>query len=143
MKVSEVMTQDVETVAPEASLQEAAQAMSRMDVGVLPAVDGNRVIGVITDRDIAVRAVAMGKDPGSTHVREAMSAGVKYVYDYDDVDDVAETMADLQIRRLPVVDREERLVGIVSLADIARDRRPRKAGEALQGISRPGGQHNA
>ncbi len=144
MKVSEVMTQDVETVAPEASLQEAAQTMSRTDVGVLPAIDeGNRVIGVITDRDIAVRAVARGLDPGSTHVREAMSPGVKYVHDYDDVDDVADTMADLQIRRLPVVDREERLVGIVSLADIARDRRPRTAGEALQAISRPGGQHNA
>lgn len=144
MKVSEVMTEDVETVGPEASLKEAAETMSRMDVGVLPAVDdGNRVIGVITDRDITVRAVALGKDPDNTHVREAMSPGVKYVYDYDDVDDVADTMADLQIRRLPVVDRDERLVGIVSLADIARDRRPRKAGEALQGISRPGGQHNA
>lgn len=144
MKVSEVMTQDVETVGPEASLKEAAETMSRMDVGVLPAVDdGNRVIGVITDRDITVRAVALGKNPDDTQVREAMSPGVKYVHDYDDVDDVADTMADLQIRRLPVVDRDERLVGIVSLADIARDRRPRKAGEALQGISRPGGQHNA
>lgn len=143
MRVSEVMTQDVETVTPDASLQEAALAMSRMDVGALPAVDGDRLIGVITDRDIAVRAVALGKDPGSTHVREAMSPGVKYVHDYDDVDEVAEAMADLQVRRLPVVDREDRLVGIVSLADIARDRRPRKAGEALQGISRPGGQHNA
>jgi CBS domain-containing protein len=144
MKVSEVMTQDVETVGPEASLKEAAETMSRMDVGVLPAVDdGNRVIGVITDSDITIRAVALGKDPDNTQVRDAMSPGVKYVFDHDDVDDVAETMADLQIRRLPVVDREERLVGIVSLADIARDRRPRKAGEALQGISRPGGQHNA
>ena len=143
MKVSEVMTQDVETVTPESSLQEAALAMSRMDVGVLPAVDGLRVIGVITDRDIAVRAVALGMDLGSTQVREAMSPGVKYVHDYDDVDEVADAMADLQVRRLPVVDSEERLVGIVSLADIARDRRPRTAGEALQGISRPGGQHNA
>lgn len=144
MKVSEVMTQDVETVAPEASLQEAAETMSRMDVGVLPAVDdGNRVIGVITDRDIAVRAVALGKDPANTHVCDAMSPGVKCVHDYDEVDDVADAMADLQIRRIPVVDRDERLVGIVSLADIARDRRPRMAGEALQGISRPGGQHNA
>lgn len=143
MKVSEVMTLDVETVTPDASLQEAALAMSRMDIGVLPAVEGNRLIGVITDRDIAIRAVALGKDPGHTYVREAMSAGVKCVHDYDDVDEAAEAMADLQVRRLPVVDREERLVGIVSLSDIARDRRPRKAGEALQGISRPGGQHNA
>jgi CBS domain-containing protein len=143
MKVRDLMTRELETVAPQATLREAAQIMARLDVGVLPTVDGGKLVGIITDRDIAVRAVALGKDPAVTTVRDAMSPGVKYIFDDDGVDDAAEVMADLQVRRLPVVDRENRVVGIISLADIARERRPSQAGEALQGISRPGGQHNA
>jgi CBS domain-containing protein len=143
MKVRDLMTRELETVAPQATLHEAAQIMARLDVGVLPTVEEGRLVGIITDRDIAVRAVALSRDPNVTTVRETMSPGVKFIFDDDNVDDAAEVMADLQVRRLPVVDRENRVVGIVSLADIARERRPSKAGEALQGISRPGGQHNA
>jgi len=143
MKVSELMTQQVETVSPDATLQDAAKLMARIDAGVLPIVENGRLAGIVTDRDIAVRGVGKGKDPASTPVRDIMSAEVKFTNEDDDIDDVAETMADLQVRRLPVVNRDKNVVGIVSLADIAREKTPRKVGEALQGISRPGGQHNA
>ena len=143
MKVSELMTREVVTVSPDATLQDAAKLMARIDAGVLPVVENGRLMGIVTDRDIAVRGVGKGKDPASTPARDIMSAEVKFTYEDDDVDDVAETMADLQVRRLPVVNRDRNVVGIVSLADIAREKTPRKVGEALQGISRPGGQHNA
>lgn len=143
MKVSELMTREVETVSPGTAIQDAAQLMARIDAGVLPVVENDRLVGIATDRDITIRAVGAGKDPVATPVRDIMTSEVKCVSEHDDVDDVAETMADLQIRRLPVLDRDRRLLGIVSLADVAREKRPRKVGEALQGISRPGGQHNA
>ena len=143
MKVSEIMTRDVETVSPETTLQQAAQVMARIEAGVLPVVENERLVGVVTDRDITVRAVATGKDMASTRISDIMSAGVKHTFEDDEVDDVAETMANLQVRRLPVVDRDGRVIGIVSLGDIALEKKPRKVGEALQGISRPGGQHNA
>jgi CBS domain-containing protein len=142
MKVSEVMTRDVETVAPNTTLQEAARLMERIDAGVLPIVENGRLAGIVTDRDIVIRAIAAGSDPATTQARDIMSAEVKYVFDDEDVGDVAETMADLQVRRLPVVNRERQVVGIISIGDLAREERPRKVGEALQGISRPGGQHS-
>src|SRR5688500_10164338 len=117
MKVSELMTRDVETVSPDVTLQEAARLMARIDAGVLPVVQGRQLIGILTDRDIAIRAVGAGKDPASTRVSEIMSPNVKFTYEEDEVDDVAETMAELQVRRLPVVDRNKGVIGIVSLAD--------------------------
>jgi CBS domain-containing protein len=143
MLVHEVMTQQVELVGPNDSIQQAAKAMARIDAGILPVAEGDRMIGMITDRDIAVRAVAEGRDPARTLVREVMSPEVRYCFDDDDVADVADNMAEQQVRRLPVVNRDKRLVGIISLADIAREREPRAAGEALQGIARPGGLHNS
>ena len=141
MQVSEVMTRTVEMVGPNDSIQQAAKAMARIDVGVLPVAEGDRLVGMITDRDIAVRAVAEGRDPAQTLVKDVMSAQVRYCYDDDAVTDVADNMAEQQLRRLPVVTREKRLVGIISLADIAREREPNAAGQALQGIARPGGLH--
>jgi CBS domain-containing protein len=143
MKVSEIMTREVETVTPDTTLQEAAKLMARVDAGALPILENDRLSGIITDRDIAVRAVGEGRDPATTKVRDIMSAQVRHVAEDDNVEQVADLMAELQVRRLPVVNRERRVVGIVSLGDIAREKKPRTAGEALQGISRPGGQHNS
>ena len=143
MKVSEIMTREVETVTPDTTLQEAAKLMARVDAGALPILENDRWSGIITDRDIAVRAVGEGRDPNTTKVRDIMSGQVKHVAEDDNVEEVADLMAELQVRRLPVVNRERRVVGIVSLGDIAREKKPHTAGEALQGISRPGGQHNS
>ncbi len=143
MLVSEVMTRQVELVGPNDSIQQAAKAMARIDAGVLPVAESDRLVGMITDRDIAIRAVAEGRDPARTVVKDVMSAEVRYCFEDEEVADVADNMAEQQVRRLPVLNREKRLVGIISLADIAREREPRAAGEALQGIARPGGLHNS
>lgn len=143
MLVHELMTRQVELVGPNDSIQQAAKAMARIDVGVLPVAEGDRLVGMITDRDIAIRAVAEGRDPARTIVKDVMSPEVRYCFDDEEVADVADNMAEQQVRRLPVVNREKRLVGILSLADLAREREPRAAGEALQGIARPGGLHNS
>lgn len=142
MKVSEVMTPQVELAGPGDSIQQTAKVMARIDSGVLPVGENDRLVGMITDRDIAIRAVGEGRDPKQTRVADIMSREVKYCFDDDDVEDVAENMSELQVRRLPVVNRDKRLVGIVSLADIARKHKLRETGEALQGISRPGGPHS-
>ena len=142
MKVNELMSLRVEVASPDDSIQQAAKVMHRIDVGILPVGENDRLIGVITDRDIAVRAVAEGKDPKTTLVRDVMSAEVRYCYEDDEVESVAENMAELQVRRLPVVNADKRLCGLISLADIARERRPREASEALEGISRQGGPHS-
>jgi CBS domain-containing protein len=141
MRVSEVMTSDVQTVTPDQSAREAASFMLRSEAGSIPVTEGDRVIGMITDRDIAVRAVAEGKGP-DTPIREVMTEDVKYCYEDDDTDDVARNMADIQVRRLPVLTREKRLVGIISLGDMAVTDEAGKAGEAVAGISQPGGQHS-
>jgi CBS domain-containing protein len=141
MKVSEVMTRDVRVVGPDETIAEAARGMAGLDAGIIPVGDGDRLIGMITDRDIAIRGVAEGKGPG-TAVREVMTRDVKYCFDDDDVEEVAGNMASIQVRRLPVLNRDKRLVGILSLGDIAISRDGSSAGEALRGISRPGGQHN-
>lgn len=142
MRVNELMSLRVELARPDESIQHAAQVMQRIDTGILPVGEHDRLVGVITDRDIAVRAVAEGKDPKSTLVRDVMSGEVRYCYEDDDIEAVAENMAELQVRRLPVVDRDKRLCGIISLGDIAREHRAREAGEALEGISRGGGPHS-
>lgn len=141
MKIRDVMTPDVRTIAPSATIREAAQAMADTDVGVLPVAENDRLVGMITDRDIVVRAVATGLNP-DTSVRDAMSPEIKYCFDDDDVEEVCENMADQQLRRLPVLSRDKNLVGIVSLGDLARQGDSEAAGEALEGITQPGGQHS-
>ncbi|MGH6861782.1 MAG: CBS domain-containing protein [Phyllobacterium sp.] len=141
MKVSEAMTRDVRVADPEQSIQEAARTMADLDVGSLPVGENDRLVGMITDRDIAVRGVADGKGP-ETKVRQVMTVDVKYCHDDQDLDEVTRNMADIQVRRLPVIDREKRLVGILALGDIALTSFNGKAGEALSGISRPGGEHS-
>jgi CBS domain-containing protein len=136
-KVSEVMSADVQTISPDATIEEAAQEMRDGDFGLVPVVEDEQLIGVITDRDIAVRAVAEGKDPG-TPVREVMSEGVVWLNEDDSIEDAARIMSENQIRRLPVVDAEQHLVGIVSLGDFAVDSSDiEPVVEALSDISRP------
>ena len=140
MKISEVMTRDVQTVRPDQPVQQAASFMLSADAGSIPVTDGDRLIGMITDRDIAVRGVAKGYGP-DTPVRELMTDDVICVRDDDDIDDVASKMSDAQVRRLPVIDKDERLCGIVSLGDLSRDADEDIASEALEGVSEPGGKH--
>lgn len=139
MKIRDAMTRDAKLAHPDDSLRQAAQMMRECDCGVLPVADGDRLVGMITDRDIAVRGVAGGKGP-EAKVREAMTGEVKYCYEDEDIDRVCHNMEAIQVRRLPVVNRDKRLVGIVSLGDLAR-REPESA-KALHGIAQPGGQHN-
>jgi CBS domain-containing protein len=141
MRVAEVMTRDVRLIEPNQTIRDAARLMAEMDAGIMPVREGDRLVGMITDRDIAVRAVAQGRGP-DTAVREVMTDEVKYCYEDDDTNDVARNMADIQVRRLPVLTREKRLVGIISLGDMAVSDEAGKAGEAVAGISQPGGQHS-
>jgi CBS domain-containing protein len=136
MRISEAMTRDVRVANPDQTIREAAQMMAELDAGALPVGEQDRLVGMITDRDIAVRAVAHGKSP-DTRIREVMTDDVKYCFDDDDVEDVARNMADIQVRRLPVVNRDKRLVGIVAIADIAKSEEPEVVGEAVSGISEP------
>jgi CBS domain-containing protein len=141
MKVSEIMTDDVTLIGPDQPIWEAAKLMIRADTGVLPVAEDDRLIGVLTDRDIAARAVAEKKSP-ETKVRDVMSPEVLYCYADDDTEDVARNMGDNQVRRLPVLDRDKRLVGIISLGDLSQGVQPNVAGEAIAEISRPGGAHS-
>ena len=141
MKVSEVMSRKVEITSPEDSIQRAAQMMARIDAGILPVATGARLVGLISDRDIAIRGVGAGRNPSDTPVNEVMTREEKYCFEDDDVSDVAENMAQLQVRRLPVLNRDKRLTGIISLGDIARDHEPGQAGSALHDIAQKGGQH--
>lgn len=141
MKIRDIMTRDVRRVEPQTSLREAARLMADIDAGSLPVEEGGRLIGMITDRDIAIRAVAAGKGPDAT-VGEAMTPELLYCFEDDAVADVCENLADIQVRRLPVVDQNKRLAGIVSLADLAAKGEAKHAGAALEGIVRPGGAHN-
>ena len=141
MRVSDAMTREVQLARPDQTIQEVARIMCECDVGSLPVGENDRLVGMITDRDIAVRAVAENK-PTSTKVRDVMSGEVRYCYDDEDASHVARNMADQQVRRLPVVNRDKRLVGILALADLATQGDKGHAGEALQGISQTGGQHN-
>ena len=140
MFISECMTTDVRVVSPRDSIQSAAWIMGEIDAGILPVSEDNRLVGLITDRDITVRAVANGLGY-ETVVEEVMTHEVKYCYYDEDIEEVLENMADIQLRRLPVLDRDKRLVGIVSLSDIAVDD-SRHAGEALTDITRPSSLHS-
>jgi len=140
MKIADCMTRDVQIVSPDQSIREAAQFMLRADAGSMPVGDGDRLVGMITDRDIAVRAVAEGRGP-DTPVRDVMSDEVLYVFEDQSVDEVADNMGEQQVRRFPVVSREKRLVGIVSLGDISRNEQG-SAEQALENITEPGGAHS-
>lgn len=140
MRVSECMTRDVTIANPQETICDAAKMMADCDSGVLPVGENDRLIGVITDRDIAVRGVAEGKPP-STKIRDVMSAEIRYCYEDEDVAAVLRNMGKLQVRRLPVLSRDKRLVGIVSLSDLANGAAA-PAGEALSDIARPGGEHS-
>lgn len=138
MKVSEIMTDEVEVITPDSAVREAAERMRDLDVGSLPVCDGRRLLGVITDRDITVRVTAEGQTGQSAKVEDVMTPEVVYVYEDQDVKEASDLMAKAQVRRLPVISREdEQLVGIVALGDIATEAKKKTAGAALEGISEP------
>lgn len=142
MRVRDLMTRNAQIVSPNDTLQSAAQLMCECDIGFLPVGDGDRLVGTITDRDIAVRAVAGGYS-AQARVGDFMTRDVKYCFADADIDDVMDNMAWLKVRRLPVVDRNKRLVGVLSLGDAAMEHDDARAvGHALHDISRPGGMHS-
>ncbi len=141
MKVSEIMTRDVRLLSPDQTIREAASLMADVDVGSLPVGDNDRLVGIITDRDIVIRAVAQGKS-ADTKVAEVMSKEMLYCFDTDEIDDVARNMGKAQVRRLPVLNSDKRLVGIVSLGDLARNDDPTTIGRTVSRVSTPGGKHD-
>lgn len=141
MKVSDCMTRDVEITNPDMTLCEAAKLMADCDAGVLPVGDNDRLVGMLTDRDIAIRGIAQGKGPDAK-VRDVMSRDVCWCFEDEDVDDALERLAEEQIRRMPVLSREKRLVGIISIGDLTDSAQPQQTGRTLSAISRHGGQHS-
>lgn len=142
MKIAECMTRDVKIVDPDETLQGAAQRMGEIDVGILPVGEEDRLIGMITDRDIAIRGMGMGREP-SAKVREIMSDEVLYCFEDEEVDDVLNNMGEIQVRRLPVLDRDKRLVGIVSISDLANgDGEAEHTGQTLTIIASPSARHS-
>ncbi|HET7009322.1 MAG TPA: CBS domain-containing protein [Anaerolineales bacterium] len=138
MKVRDVMTRQVEVIHPQSGLQQAAMTMRKLDVGALPVVKDGRLRGIVTDRDITVRAVAESRDLSTTLVDDVMSRDVLSVREDDDVETAAQVMADRQVRRLPVLDRDGRLTGILSMADLAVDVGDTRVTEkAIEGVSQP------
>ncbi|MFP2906828.1 CBS domain-containing protein [Pyxidicoccus sp. 3LFB2] len=135
--VMDVMTKDVEIINPNDSLKDAAEKMRTLNVGPLPVCDGEKLMGIITDRDIVVRAVSQGMDPSSTRVSQAMTDEVEYVYEDDDISTVARKMKEEQIRRILVVNRDKKLVGIIALGDLAEAMNTQEAGDTLESISEP------
>ena len=141
MRVSEAMTREVRIATPGQSIREVAKIMAEIDAGAMPVGENDRLVGMITDRDIAIRAVAQGKGP-DTPVRDVMTTEqVLYCYEDEELDHVAKNMGSQQVRRLPVVNRDKRLVGIVSFGDVAQTE-ARSASKAVKGVTKPGAQHN-
>ncbi len=139
MHVAEIMTRGVEIIDPNSTIHDAARRMRSEDVGALPVGENDRLVGVVTDRDIVMRAVAEDASGGVTSVRDVMSEGVCYCFEDDDVEEAASIMAEHQVRRLPVLNREKRLVGIVAMADLARAGVDAER-TALEGVSEESGQ---
>jgi len=138
MKLKDIMTRGVECVRPTDSLQEAARKMRDLDVGPLPVCgDNDKIVGMLTDRDITVRATAEGLDPKTTKVQDAMSEDVVWCFEDQDSEDAVNLMEEREVRRLLVMDRDKRLVGIVALGDLATEGSKEQAGKALRGISQP------
>jgi CBS domain-containing protein len=137
-KIAEVMTDRPRALTPQTSIREAARLMDEEDVGALPIVDeATRLVGIVTDRDIAVRAVARGRDPEQTSVAEIASEEVYVLTPDDDLDDALQTMVRAQVRRVPIVVRENELVGMISQADIARVSKEKTTGDVVEAISQP------
>ena len=134
MKVRDIMTTGVETAAPETSLEQIATMMKNEDVGAIPIVDGDELTGIITDRDIVIRCIAAGDDPGETEAESILSEELVTVAPDDNVEHAAQLMSQRQVRRLPVVE-DGRLVGMISLGDIAVKEDEETAGDALEDIS--------
>ena len=138
VQVKDIMTRNVEVVHPEATLWEAAQKMAALDVGMLPVCSGDQLVGMLTDRDITVRATAEGRDPKTTRVHEVMTPEVVYVFEDDDVSEAARIMMEQQIRRLVVLNQSKQLAGIISLGDLAvHTGDTQQAGQTLEGVSEP------
>ena len=135
MKVGELMTPDVEIVAPDDTLHTAARMMADLDTGALPVGENDRLVGMITDRDITIRAVAEGRDPDKAKVRDAMSEQIRFCFEDEDTQEVGRKMSDWAVRRLPVLNRDKRLVGIVSLGDLATGGAEEESRKALEEIS--------
>lgn len=140
MRVSECMSTGVEIASPDNSIRDVARTMREIDAGCMPVGENDRLVGVITDRDIAIRAIAEGMGP-ETRVRQVMSQDVRWCYEDEEIDEVSEQMAEYKIRRLPVLNREKRLVGMISLGDVSLADGS-TSGEALKEISEPGGMHS-
>ena len=141
MKVSKFMTRDVQLITPTQTIRDAARMMAELDAGSLPVQQDDRLVGMITDRDIAVRAVAESKSP-DTPVEDVMSREVLYCFDDQEIKDIARNMGEVKVRRLPVVNRDKRLVGIISLADLALNEEPALTASAVTNISKHGGRHS-
>jgi CBS domain-containing protein len=141
MIVKEAMSTDVLLVNPDNTIREAAEMMIEIDAGALPVAENDRLVGMITDRDIAVRAVAVGKSP-DTKVREIMSGEVLYCFEDEELTHVSRNMSDMKVRRLPVVNRDKRLVGLISVGDLARHEQPTTVGRMVARVSEPGGKHS-
>ena len=141
MLVNECMTRDVRLVDPDDTLRNAAVAMAEIDAGFLPVRENDRLVGIITDRDIAIRGVAKGLSPDA-EVRAVMSDEIRYCFEDDDADDVLANMGEIQVRRLPVMNHDKRLVGVVSISDLAGNGEEMQAGEALCEIARPSKLHS-
>ena len=138
MQLKDVMTRKVQDIGPQASLKEAAEKMRTLDIGALPVCENDKLVGMITDRDIAVRAVAQGQDPNRATVRDAMTGQMFFCYEDEDVQKAAKLMEEKQIRRLPVFDRSKRFCGIVSLGDIAtRIHDEHLSAQVLEQVSEP------
>ena len=137
-KLSDIMTRDVQVVPPSCTVQEAAQHMRQLDVGAIPVCDGQKLVGMVTDRDIAVRSSAEGRDPKLTKITDVMSSDLTWCFEDASVDEVARTMQEKQVRRIPVVDREKKLVGIVALGDLATSSAPDQTkSQGVRGVSEP------
>ena len=141
MKVKEAMSTDVQLINPDQTIREAAQMMVEIDAGALPVAENDRLVGMITDRDIAVRAVALGK-PAETKVRDIMSGEVLYCFEDEELMHISRNMSDMKVRRLPVVNRDKRLVGLISFSDVARHETPTTVGRMAARVSEPGGKHS-
>ena len=137
-QVRDIMSKDFKFVSSWTSLEEAAQIMRDFDIGFLPVSENERLVGMITDRDIAVRSIAAGQDPAKTSVRSAMSPQTFYCFEDQDVDEICDNMAEMKIRRMPVVNNQKGLVGIVSLGDLSQACQHSKIGDALQEITSRG-----
>ena len=138
LKIKEIMTRDVVTIHPDATVDEAAQQMSRHDVGMLPVFEGGQMLGVFTDRDITIRVVSEGRDPRKTRVRDIMTPEIIYCYDHEDVNEAVKSFEKMQIRRVPVLNRKKQLVGVLSLGDLAVDSGDKMlVGHVLKKVSEP------